>query len=708
MDDETGVVCTHGLEYALSRPLSTERDKQEMDCNACKFVPFFFDELRTAVRSSAVTYDDLGEGHAIDAIDRCENLTCLWRGQCARVANQRRAIAGLHARLQRECLENKWTRPRHVIAVLDYKMKYVSQYFRQMSIQHFGKRGISWHGFLVIFYTYNPDTGKAEREHVYCDQILRGTNKQDGLAVAALLELFLSQLLEDPEFGDVESATIQSDNANYYHSNNLILSLAFIGLSVGIRIERYIHSETCDGKNLIDAHFAMGMRFVDRYIGEGNDAASPGDVFRGLADAGGIPNSAVQLVEINRAMLLRREESNAPVLSALTKITRQNEIVFELIPSRPDAQFSHGDPFSWSGVVRMKTWQFSGIGEPVVFDVDVRKGTVDLVSGALQDLGALSNGDEEDHNDAAEDQSASETAVVDSTANVAFGGSRVKFKDFGMLRHIIRRVYEARRRTASNRRRQNRTTGGGTWTAVRDPSVTNLDCAASRLIDEEASGELSIGGDRDDVEHDVEDSSDEDEEVEDVVQVEKAQRKDLLAFAVRHTKELVNDPMSALHVRDGSSDQAEYELTLTYDVRNKLTRRGFGRRPRHGSKMGRSQAGPFRAAIAEAFKNEGTDKLHPSWILEQLKEMKCNKYRLDFPSEADVRKELQRCIRWKRSASKAGGPSPDYVELMSNVVDPVHYEYSEFMDREIEKNPELKPAAFIKAAVAFFLTRNVP
>jgi len=98
---------------------------------------------------------------------------------------------------------------------MDYKMKYVSKYYRQKSIEHFGKRGISWHGFLMVFYVYNPDTGKAEREHVYADQILRGTNRQDGLAVAALLEQFFAQVLADGRFSDLEGVTAQSDNANY-------------------------------------------------------------------------------------------------------------------------------------------------------------------------------------------------------------------------------------------------------------------------------------------------------------------------------------------------------------------------------------------------------------------------------------------------------------------------------------------------------------
>jgi hypothetical protein len=690
LDDNDGKVCTHGLEYALQRRTADGgAEKTTMDCNACKFVPFFFEELRVAVRNASITYgDDLGTPHAITAIDRCERLTSIWRGQCARVANQRLAIAEIHERIEKDCLELKLEQPREAVIVMDYKMKYVSQYYRQKSIEHFAKRGISWHGFLVIFYTYDVASGKVEREHVYGDQIVRGTNKQDGHAVAALLEVFLFQLVSSRVFQNLEHVTIQSDNANYYHSNNLILALPFIGLSVGISIDRYIHTETCDGKGLIDAHFAMGMRHVDRYIGEGNNATSPGEVFDGLVSASGVPNTLTQLVEIDRAMLLQREEVNSSVLMGLKQISRQNEIVFDLVPSGDNCHFNRAEPFSWPGIIRFKTWQFSKIGEPVIFSVDVRKGDVKLQSGYLQDLGASTALEVDDD----EEDSQQPTSSVSSAT--AFGGTRVRYKRVGVLRHERRRLLAAEEQRDSNL--------GGTAMVSHQAHV---DGGVASLLELAASGEVDAGSVEDN-----EDDSDDDEEHADELEmlVEEGQRRDLLAFAVRCTKDLINDPNAALLVRDGSSDQVEYELAADFDASNKLTRRGFGRRPRHGTQMGRSQAGPYRASIAEAFQNEGSDKMHPSWMLEKLKEMECNKYRLDLPTESDVRKELQRCIRWKKEAARSGGPAPNYADKMKGVVDPLDADYSQFIDSEIEGNPELRPPDFLRRAIEHFSTLPNP
>ena len=248
--------CTHGVQYALGNPDAVQARKS-MDCDGCKFVPFFFDELRKATeelfRHNAADVGDVDLAHVHQAISGCERKTVLWRGQCVRVANQQRALAELHERLKRECIKNEWERPREAVVVMDFKMKYLPQYYRQKSVEHFGKRGTSWHGFLVIFYTFNPITKQAEREHVYCDQILLGTNKQDGLAIAGLVETFLYQLKQTRYFAQLESVSIQSDNAAYYHSKYLILSLPYAGRAVGVRVNRYIHTETCDGKCLIDA-----------------------------------------------------------------------------------------------------------------------------------------------------------------------------------------------------------------------------------------------------------------------------------------------------------------------------------------------------------------------------------------------------------------------------------------------------------------------
>ena len=81
-------------------------------------------------------------------------------------------------------------------------MKFEPMSSRETSQQHFAKWGIGWHGCSCLYFKYeeqliDDESGvtsievKAVRYTIYCDQILEGSNKQDGLAVISMLEAFL-------------------------------------------------------------------------------------------------------------------------------------------------------------------------------------------------------------------------------------------------------------------------------------------------------------------------------------------------------------------------------------------------------------------------------------------------------------------------------------------------------------------------------------
>jgi len=177
--------------------------------------------------------------------------------------------------------------------------------------------------------------------------------------------------------------TVQSDNAAYYHNKYLQLALPYIGMAANVNVARYIHTETCDGKCLIDAHFAMAMRFVDEYIGEENNAAGPHEVFKALAHRRGIPNSFVQLVSIDRERALARELAYKGVLDKLkTMVKRQNEIKYDMVMK--DGELNKDDPFA-SADVKMTTWLFSKVGEGAVVDARPSAGNALWVGEHLDD-----------------------------------------------------------------------------------------------------------------------------------------------------------------------------------------------------------------------------------------------------------------------------------------------------------------------------------
>ena len=130
-------------------------------------------------------------------------------------------------------------------------MKFEAMSSRETSQQHFAKRGIGWHGCLCLYFKYEEHpidkdgvtstTGSAVRYTVYCDQILEGSNKQDGLAVLSMLEAFLKQL--SVELPHIRTVTLQSDNAGCYQAKELLLLIAILNTSSQIRIVRFIQSK---------------------------------------------------------------------------------------------------------------------------------------------------------------------------------------------------------------------------------------------------------------------------------------------------------------------------------------------------------------------------------------------------------------------------------------------------------------------------------
>ena len=163
--------------------------------------------------------------------------------------------------------------PRPLLRRYDWKMKFESTYVRGASTQHFGKRGLSWHGFLIFTYSYAAKEDKAIRRIHYIDQIVAGSNKQDGGAALSMVEAAFQAVKRDFQF--VTSMSFQSDNAKCYHSKLFSIFCPGIARKAGFNLVRILHTETADGKCLIDAHFATGGEFVRSYVKERNDAATP-------------------------------------------------------------------------------------------------------------------------------------------------------------------------------------------------------------------------------------------------------------------------------------------------------------------------------------------------------------------------------------------------------------------------------------------------
>ena len=68
--------------------------------------------------------------------------------------------------------------------IVDYKMKFEPISARETTLDHYGKRGISWHGFCVQFYLLEEredESGTISKVPtlytIYIDQIISDENK---------------------------------------------------------------------------------------------------------------------------------------------------------------------------------------------------------------------------------------------------------------------------------------------------------------------------------------------------------------------------------------------------------------------------------------------------------------------------------------------------------------------------------------------------
>jgi hypothetical protein len=149
--------------------------------------------------------------NALQFVEDSHQKMMLYQAHTVRVGNQQKALVLVQQTLQGLCEFEKHEHAKRLYIVIDFKMKWEAMYQREKSTDHYGKRGISWHGCRLEFYVWNKVKGKAESHVVKVDQILTGANKQDGMTVLALLEALQAYCVV--EFPGAEITYLQSDNA---------------------------------------------------------------------------------------------------------------------------------------------------------------------------------------------------------------------------------------------------------------------------------------------------------------------------------------------------------------------------------------------------------------------------------------------------------------------------------------------------------------
>jgi hypothetical protein len=196
-------------------------------CRGCSFLHMFMEEiLPTAVGNEKNEENDERIKNALEYIKDSHEKMMLYQAHVVRVANQSAKLDEYDQRLKDLCCKEKNTEPTHLFLVIDFKMKWEPMYQREKTTQNFGKRGISWHGNRIHYYIWDEAKQEAVKRVVKLDQILDGSNKQDGSTVLGLLEAAMVFIQE--EFPGANIEYLQSDNAGCYHLKDLVLGIPLL------------------------------------------------------------------------------------------------------------------------------------------------------------------------------------------------------------------------------------------------------------------------------------------------------------------------------------------------------------------------------------------------------------------------------------------------------------------------------------------------
>ena len=153
----------------------------------------FHVELEMAKRYMKYGFNALAQNcdciaHNIRALEGCNTKMVLFLGHRLRVMNQQVAIKNMFLGMEHPCEQNNTSD--ECVIVVDYKMKFEPCYYREKTVDHYGKRGISWHGAMVSYYAMEEVNGVQVPvlHKFYMDHIIENENKQDVTAGFAVLE----------------------------------------------------------------------------------------------------------------------------------------------------------------------------------------------------------------------------------------------------------------------------------------------------------------------------------------------------------------------------------------------------------------------------------------------------------------------------------------------------------------------------------------
>lgn len=156
-------------------------------------------------------------------------------------------------------------------------------------------------------------------------------------------------------------------------------------------ISSFIHTETQDGKCLINAHFTHATFKVHRWLKSVQrntlkKATTPRELADALASDGGMPNCSLQLVSFEDGTTLSKLDRYVSIVSSVASelleyFSRANEIKYfpDDDAKKPWAKLDLSNPESWMKArFSIQVFAYSGIRKGATFNIDVGEKSVNV------------------------------------------------------------------------------------------------------------------------------------------------------------------------------------------------------------------------------------------------------------------------------------------------------------------------------------------
>jgi hypothetical protein len=293
--------CRHSLN-GVSTCSDHSHEDTIHECKECSHTVNFFEKftgligrVRTGV--DCWTPDEVMELDSMAAAAPALKDTVLkYMGHRVRAYAQFHEIKLLYQRLSKE----------EVLIIIDHKQKILGMKFREGQVEYFGKQGMSLLGAMMVQRIWIADKNNVVRpglRRIHFDLIFDQYKSQDSRQVlGALQELFHYIKLKYP---DIKKAHLLSDNASCFASHDCIpfmyhLNKKFEGEGLGFRLERWLFTEACTGKDEEDTHFSFVSTMLNGYMLDGHDINTETDIFKALQFQGGLAGSHTLFMDAER------------------------------------------------------------------------------------------------------------------------------------------------------------------------------------------------------------------------------------------------------------------------------------------------------------------------------------------------------------------------------------------------------------------------